>query len=108
MPTIVRLIPQDFQLVAGDDKLLQVTVLDENDAVVDLSGATISWAMSKRADSKVPLVSKATGSGVVAAAPTTGVFVVTVLAADTVGLASGKYHHEAQVVSADTTKATVL
>ena len=93
-------------MVAGDRLDLRYTVTDEaTGAVVDLTGATsIQWKASKeitRTDgtvtfSSTPVVSKATGSGIVTT-PLSGLVIVSLLAADTKDLTPGDYHSELEI-----------
>ena len=56
--TSIKLVPQDFELVSGNDKTLRFTLTDENGDPVNLTGATIIWAFAKTATSKAwPIVS---------------------------------------------------
>ena len=94
-------------MFSGDSKTLQVTVRDENAAVVDLSGATIQWKLAKTAGSDNPQVSKSTTSGITVTDAANGVFQVSVDATDTADL-SGTYYHEAEVIDASSNKTTVM
>jgi hypothetical protein len=42
-------LPAVEEWFAGDDRALEFQVVDENDAPVDISGATISWGLFERA-----------------------------------------------------------
>jgi transcription elongation GreA/GreB family factor len=87
---------------SGDTRRLEVTVVDEASAAVDLTTASsIIWALSKKdADSVAPrgssLVSKDIGSGVTVTDAVNGRVDVAIASADTAALA-GDYYHEIQV-----------
>ncbi len=94
----------------GDSKLIDVTVRDENGAVVDLSGFTIRWGMSPVVEggfATPAVLTKEIGTGIAVASPTSGVFEVTIDPGDTEAL-SGKYYHEAEVTDGAGNIATVL
>lgn len=104
---IVRLKPQDFELVSGNDKTLNFTVLDQTDAIVDLTGATIAWSLSKTAKSKTRIIEYVSPTNVVITDATAGKFSVSILDSDTEALKGGFYYHEARVTSAAGLKTTV-
>ena len=98
---------QDFSMHSGDDRVLQVTVRNPANAVVNISGATITWALSKKSASSVEpkgsaIVTKTTSSGISITDAANGRCDVTLAEADTASLA-GTYYHELQIVlSGDT------
>lgn len=96
---------QDIEVYAGEIRSVVVTVTNNNDrAVEDLTGASVSWKVKSGTTS---ILSKSVGSGITLASdPTTGVFTISLQAADTSSL-SGVYSHEARVTLADGTIATV-
>lgn len=104
---------QNFTMYAGDTKIITVTVTDDDDEAVDLTGATIRWQASRLVVDEGfdadPLISKDndTGGGIESASPSTGVFEVTLDPDDTEDL-SGLYYHEAEVIDADGNVATVM
>ena len=92
----------DFSFYAGDKKLVTITVLDANDAAVNLTGAAIRWHAARSTEDETVL-EKTTDSpaGIVITDPTAGVFVVTLDEADTDDLI-GIYYHEAEIeISSD-------
>lgn len=97
---------QNFTMWSGDDKTLEVTVVDENGSVQDITGMTIDWHLARKVTTSA-LVQKATGgSGIVISDGSAGVFQITLSAADTDDL-SGKYYHEAQVTDSSGNISTV-
>lgn len=103
---------QDFSMHSGDDRVLTVTVLDSAGSAVNITGGTITWALSKQAADAVEpkgdaLITKSTSvGGVTITDGPNGQCSVTLVEADTADLA-GTYYHEMQVVlSGDTS--TVL
>lgn len=100
MPS-VKVVPYNFEMHSGDDKLITITVLDQDDVAVPLTGASISMVIAQRAGS-APIVTKA---GTITD-DLNGIFEVQLDAADTDSLA-GVYHWEAQVTDVNTRKATV-
>jgi len=103
-----KLIPQDFELVSGNDKILKFNTTDQDDIVVDLTGATIIWAMANTAKAKKNIIEYTSPVQVTITAPATGgLFEVAILTAATEGLKGGEYYHEVRVVSAGGKKTTV-
>jgi uncharacterized membrane protein len=87
----------DFTMYAGDSKTLAVTVRDADNVVVDLSGYTITWALSASVYDAEPLVSKTIGSGITVVDAAAGRFNVTIDPDDTADL-RGAYYFEAEIV----------
>jgi len=94
----------DFEMHSGDHRDLVVTVKDEAGALVDISGATMRWHLSKLDSSGsrpgpkgAALVQKSVGSGIVLTTPASGVATVSLLPADTASLA-GEFYHELEMV----------
>ena len=97
---------QDFLMWSGDDKTITVTVYDNDDVVVDITGATITWELSLNVDSAA-LISKTVGSGITLSDPTNGVFTITLDPTDTDSL-SGRYYHEAEITDSSGDISTAL
>jgi hypothetical protein len=98
----VKVVPSNFEMFSGDSKLLIVDTLDQADAVVDITGATISMVISKRVGSSV-LVTKAgtITDGV------NGVFQVDLAPADTASL-NGVHYFEMQMTDVSARVSTVV
>ena len=106
--TSIKLVPQDFELVSGNDKTLRFTLTDENGDPVNLTGATIIWAFAKTATSKASLFDYTSPANVtITDPPTDGLFEVDIQRADTEGFKGGEYYHECRVQSAAGNKITV-
>jgi len=93
---------QDFSMHSGDNRSLSVTITDQSQAVLDVSGAAITWALSRAVTDKVEpkgvaIVSKTVGSGITITDGSNGLVEVTIAEADTASLA-GTYYHEMQMV----------
>jgi ABC-type tungstate transport system substrate-binding protein len=101
-------VKQNFEMWSGDAKTVAIAVTDASGAVVNLTGMTITWVMARH-QSKTPLVTKTiANAGISVPTPTTGIFNVSLVAADTSAL-DGLYYHEAKirdVGGSDTTVAT--
>jgi hypothetical protein len=80
---------------SGDDKVITVTVYDNDDVVVDITSATITYQLSQNVKSAA-IISKTVGSGITLTDPTSGVFTITFDPADTASL-SGRYYHECEI-----------
>lgn len=89
----------DFTMFKGDSKVLEVTVKDQDDEVVDISGTVIRWQLSKKAKDTTALISKTTvgGGGVTITDGPNGRFDVLIDPDDTEELKAGAYYHEAEV-----------
>ena len=105
--TVVKLVPQDFELVSGNDKNLNFSVLDQDDVVVDLTGATIAWSMSRTNKSKSELITLLSPADITITDPVNGKFTVTIKDTDSEALQGGDYYHEARVTSTAGLKTTV-
>lgn len=111
-----KLIPQNFELVSGNDKELNVTVLDENGAAVDLTGATIVWAVAINEKSKSTIFFYTSPTNITIILPQSGTdigkFRIDVQDNDTEPLSIGRistdYYHEARVTSSAGKKSTVM
>lgn len=98
---------QNIEFHAGDDKRLEVTVRDEDGAVVDLTGIeSAKWSLAKTANSTA-LVTHTLNDNIAVVAATSGVIHITIDAADTEGL-RGVYYHEAEITDASGKTGTIL
>ena len=88
----------DFVKIAGDSEIIEVTVVDETGAAVDLTGASGKYVIKTdvRAASNVLLLTSTGG----AISILSNTFTITIAPANTVGLA-GEYYHEAEITTAD-------
>jgi len=73
-------------LVEENDVILIYTVVDQDNAAVDLTGATINWSIRQSLD-HTPAIEKSTTSGISITSASGGVFQVTINSADTTDLA---------------------
>ncbi|MFP5223088.1 MAG: hypothetical protein ACLGSA_12430 [Acidobacteriota bacterium] len=96
----------NFTMTAGDAKEIEIPVVDETGAVMDLTGATVRWGLFTIAGANLLEKSTAT-SGVSVDAPTTGEVVVTLNPLDTAGR-SGLFRHECEVTDTNGKPYTVL
>lgn len=99
---VKKLTPQNFEIVSGNDKQLNVTVLDENGSAVDLSGATIVWAVAINEKSKSRIFEYTSPTNITITDATVGKFRIDVQASDTEPLSIGRietsYYHEARML----------
>lgn len=88
----------DFTMFKGDTKVLEVTVKDQDDVVVDISGTSIKWQLAKKSKDVAALISKSTsGGGVTIVDGPAGRFNVLIAPADTESLKAAACYHEAEV-----------
>ncbi len=104
--TITRVTPTNLEMFAGDTRVLHVTVLDQDSAVVDITGATVNFMVSKRRTTS-PLFTKTVGSGVVISDGPNGEMDITLDPADTTSL-KGAHYFECEVTDVSSRKTTVL
>lgn len=88
---------QNFDMVSGDTKIVEIEVLDEAGDVVNITGATITWVLCRSRNNPTPLITKTTSAGITITQPLSGIFQVLLVPNDTANL-SGIYLHEAEVV----------
>jgi hypothetical protein len=82
-------------MFAGDTKILEITVTDDSNAVINITGVLIRWQLSKTVKDP-PLVSKAVGSGITIVNGPAGRFDVLINPADTLALI-GSHYHEVEI-----------
>ena len=99
-----KLIPQDFEMVSGDDKTVRFTVTDQDGVAQDLTGASATWAFSRRAR-RAAIATKTVGSGITISDAANGIVDVTVARADTETI-EGDFYHELEIVDGGGTKST--
>ena len=104
---IRKLTPQNFELVSGNDKDVRFTTLDQDDIAVDITGATIIWALARSAKNKSALFTYTSPTNIAITNGLAGKFTVSIQDTDTLTLKAGKYYHEARVTSAAGKKITV-
>lgn len=100
------IIATNFEMFSGNTRVLKVSVLDQDEAVVDITGASAEYIFAKRAGHNA-IFSKTVGSGIVVTDAIAGLLEVTILPADTEALA-GAYHHELEIQDASGRRTTVL
>ncbi len=85
-----KLLDTNFEMVSGDSKDIVVTVLDEQDQVVPITGASVVFILS-RTEFSAALVTKTTGAGIVITDDVGGVLTVSLVPADTEPLVGTHY-----------------
>ncbi len=98
----------DFEKFSGDDLDLVVTVVDEDEAVQPISGATsVRWQLGRLAAGTFPaprnpgqpLVAYSLGSGIeLVSGGVSGQLVISIDGNDTADLRGGDYYHEVELV----------
>lgn len=96
---ITKLIPQDFELVSGNDKQLNFVHRDENGLIVDITGATIVWALANSENSKSRIITYTSPTNVTITDGPAGKYRVSIQAADTEPLPPNDYYHEVRITS---------
>jgi len=103
---VTKLIAQMIELFSGDTKLINITVLDQDSVVVDLTGASVDFIIAKY-PGHTALITKTIGSGVVLTDAANGIMDVTLLPADTESL-QGAYNFQCKVTDLSGRESTVL
>lgn len=108
------LLPQNFAMLAGDSKVLKVTVVDETGSPLPLAGTqSVTWRLGRTARS-TPVLSKTLAGGVTIIATDAGAgqancgrMDVRIDTADSDPL-DGEYVHDCQIVDAAGARATIF
>jgi hypothetical protein len=100
---------QNFEMYAGESKVLTVTVKDEAAALIDLTGVSIEWIVKRFEDDVTGLITKTVGHGITLSNQVTdkGEFTITLAPADTESLGGASYYHEAEVTDVGGNVSTV-
>lgn len=99
---------QDFDLHAGNSRVLEVSVTDKSDtSVLDLTGVTtLTWVMSNKPGGTAE-VTKTLGSGVVITDAVNGILQVTLVDTDTKDVTPGRYYHEVFMIDSSARPFTI-
>jgi hypothetical protein len=95
---------QEFEMTAGDDKILQLTIT-ESGSPANLTGCTIRWVMA-RGYGWPPVLEKSTGAGITITNAAGGVFQVSLAAADTLDIRIQPHVWEAEIIDTQGKTAT--
>lgn len=106
MAILRKLIDQNFEMHSGDTKDILVSVLDELDAVVNITGATAVFILSNNPYSAA-IVTKSSGSGIVITDGPAGILTVSLDPADTAALA-GSFYYEVELTDASGRVSTIV
>lgn len=93
---------ESLEIFSGDNRDIEISVVDETGAVVDLTGSSVLMSVKKfiKDVSYVFQKSSATPAEITITNPTGGVFVVFLVPADTQLLAAGLYEFDVQLTTA--------
>lgn len=98
---VTKVTPTPIEITSGNARLITVTVLDQDDAVVNLTGASVQMKIARsKFDSAI-----VTKAGVITDAAN-GILTVDLLGADTAAL-SGVYYYEINVTDVGGRESTV-
>jgi len=99
---------QNFDLHADRDRVLVFTVTDSVAVLTNLSGSTLSFAMSTKVSPFTPIFTKTSpAGGIVITDAVNGVFEVTIDDVDTTGL-DGEFRYEVLMTDPAAKKATLV
>lgn len=97
---ITKLLPQDFELLSGNDKDLNFVHRNQDGLVVDITGATIVWALANSPLSKSRIITYTSPTNVTITDALAGKYTVSIQDTDTEPLPPGEYYHEVRLTSA--------
>ena len=104
----MTMLGQNFDMFAGDDKIVVVQVVDPADNPVDISGCTFRWVWYKRSPVNIVLDKTTTGSGGIELTdPLNGFLEITLVPADTETLL-GSHNHELELTDINSKISTVM
>lgn len=96
---------QDFEMYAGESKVITITVNDAAGDPVDLSGATIKWAVKVNPDDAEATITKNSGEDggieILDQETKKGQLTITLAPADTEEKGGVSYCHEAEVTDSE-------
>lgn len=98
--TLFKLEPQNFELFSGNHKTLNFTHRDKVGDVVDITGATISWALAIRPRSKRRIIFYTSPTNIAITDGPAGEYEVRIQDTDTEPLTPRKYYHEVRITDA--------
>lgn len=94
---------QNITMVAGDDKLIYITVYNDDGGIDPITGSTVNWVVFRQNGTIV--ITKATPD-IDLDTPSDGVLLITLVPADTENLL-GNYFHECEVIDSGNRTSTV-
>lgn len=86
-------IPISDNFFIGEDRVLEFTVVDENDAAVDITSYALEWVLRRKRGSPSADITKTTGSGITITDGPNGVCEVAIDDTDTLTLSPEQYFH---------------
>jgi hypothetical protein len=97
---------QNFELFQGDTKQITITVTDENDAILPLTGYNIVWVIYKQTNKEL-ILSKTLGDGITVPTPSNGQIIISITPEDTELITPSTYLHECEISTSPTDVSTV-
>jgi hypothetical protein len=97
---------QNFSMTAGDSKNVVITVSNDEGIALNLTGASVKWALKKRVTSTENELYKTNTDGITITDAANGVITIKLVPVDTTTL-NGTYHHECEVTDANGNVSTV-
>lgn len=94
-------------LIRADDATYDVTIVDEDGEVVDITGFTIKFTVRENPLDSIGVISKTTSSGISLTDPTNGVCRITITSADST-IDPGRYIYDVEVTNLSGKKTTVI
>jgi hypothetical protein len=99
---------QDFTVFSKNHMIMSVSVVDDNDAPVNLGGySDIKWFMMERPTSVNYEITKSLTSGIAVTDAANGIFTVELSSSD-MASTSGSYYHEAILIDPASQSYTIM
>lgn len=85
---------QDVELWEGEYKEIPFSVVDEDSAAVNITGATLTWRMCSDGPDGTTLISKTSSSGITVVSASGGTAKIVLAESDTPSYGGDSYYHE--------------
>lgn len=96
---------QNLEVFQGDNKQIIITIYDEDDVILDLTGYDIVWVVY-HPTTKALVLSKALGDGITVPTPANGQLVIDLEPADTLVVVPNTYNHECEITAGSVVSTT--
>jgi hypothetical protein len=93
-------------MFSGDSMLIYMSIVDETNAPLNISGMAVEWAAARNVQSP-PLIRKTTGAGIIVTDGPFGKLTIEILPADTAVMTPGTYYHETELTDGSARVSTV-
>jgi len=99
---------QNFTMVTGDTKILNVSIKDPAGKVVNILGYSIIWALKTSVGNSSTLIKKTIYDGISVTNGAGGIFQIRLESSDTEGMKPAVYYHECEITDSAGNISTVF